>query len=535
MRAIPSPHVLPVLLLLALAACGTPSDDTGPKAGDTASVDSGTADTGDSDTTVETGETGDTAPGNGLPSAPTLHFEPTVPAPGVGFAAVMDTPSIDPDGDEVTYTWAWTVDGVDAGISDGNVPADRSTLGSRWELTVTPSDGKDPGEPAVLVATVGNEPPSLLVMHLSPEEPVEGDDLEIVIDTVPVDADGDEVIYTVNWTNNGEDEYWFKDEWDVAGKYVENHDVWTVVVTWSDGYHTPESVSATVTAEYTCTNLPTEALSDTNLTDARAYHGIAFVDSDETLVGWDGSSLMKSTHGGSRSLFVPGINSAEQMDRLPNGDIVYADNGNGALVRVESSGATSNITTGLGSIYGVTVGPDGMVYVTYNSITRVDPDTGEKTTIYDPGFSSSIGTAHAVNFSLDSTKMYIATIGAGKIFQMDLDANLDPTSDPYLFYSGLGSWMDGIELDECGNLYIPDYSDSTLWRVSADGSTADMMVKPSSTNYGHGVVWGTGVGDWAADTLYLPQPYNGYTVREVRIGFESGDTVRTWNGAPVVY
>jgi sugar lactone lactonase YvrE len=175
------------------------------------------------------------------------------------------------------------------------------------------------------------------------------------------------------------------------------------------------------------------------------------------------------------------------------------------------------------------------VYVTYNTITRVDPDTGEKTTIFDPGFSTRYGTAHAVNFNLDSTKMYIATIGPGTVFEMDLDANLDPTSDPTAFYTGLGAWMDGIELDECGNLYIADYSDSALWRITADGSTADMMTTPSSTDYGHGVTWGNGVGDWAADTLYLPQPYAGYHVREVRIGFASGDTVRTWNGVPASY
>lgn len=524
------------LLCAAVIGCDTSSEDTSPPV-DTSPADTSTADTGDtdSDTGVDTGDTGDTAPVNGLPTAPVLHFIPAVPAPGVAFAAVMDTPSVDPEGDAVTYTWAWTENGVDAGLTDGNVPAERSVLGAVWQLTVTPSDGKGAGEAAQLTTTVGNEPPSELVMHLSPEDAVEGDDLEIVVDTVPVDPEGDPIVYTVNWTSNGEDEYWFKDEWDVDGKYVENHDTWSVTVTWSDGYHTPGSITSTVTAEYTCSRLPDEALSVSNLTNARAYHGIAFSDSDATLVGWDGSAMMKSTYAGSRSLFVPGVSNAEQFDRLPNGDIVYADNWNGALVRVEPDGSTSNIATGLGSVYGVTVGPDGMVYVTYNSITRVDPDTGEKTTIYDPGFSSSIGTAHAVNFNLDSTKMYIATIGAGTVYQMDLDADLNPTSDPYAFYTGIGGWMDGLELDECGNLYVPDYSDSTLWRITADGTTADMMMTPSSTDYGHGVMWGTGAGDWAEDTLYLPQPYNGYTVREVRIGFKSGDTVRTWNGVPVVY
>ena len=41
------------------------------------------------------------------------------------------------------------------------------------------------------------------------------------------------------------------------------------------------------------------------------------------------------------------------------------------------------------------------------------------------------------------------------------------------------------------------------------------------------------IGGWRDDTLYQPQPYNGNTVREVIIGFQSGDTVRTWNGVAV--
>lgn len=526
-------RLLPLLTLLGLVACATAADSTPTDTAPADTADTAPGDTGD--TGDSGGDTGDSAPVNQAPTAPVVAIEPGVPAPGVAFGVVITTPSVDPDGDAVSYTYAWTVDGADAGLSSETVPGDRATFGSVWQVTVTPTDGKDAGPAATATATVGNSPPTSFGITLSPEEPVEGDQLDLTIDPLPTDPDGDPITTTITWEKNGAVVDWFSGLSTIESKWVGDQDTFTVTVSVTDGLHDPEVHTASVLVHYTCANPPPSSLDDNNLTDARAYHGIAFDSSDGNLVGYDGSSLIKSEYSGSRSVYVAGVSGVEQMDVLPDGDIVYADNGNGALVRVSPSGATSNIATGLGYIYGVTVGPDGMVYVTYTTIKRVDPDTGEVTTVYDPGFSSSIGTAHAVNFNLDSTKMYIATIGAGTVYQMDLDANLDPTSDPYAFATGLGSWMDGVEVDECGNLYVADYSDSMLWRISPDGATRTAMVTRSSTDYGHGVKWGSGKNGWDATTIYQPQPYGGYHVREVKIGFASADTVRTFNGVVTGY
>ena len=55
----------------------------------------------------------------------------------------------------------------------------------------------------------------------------------------------------------------------------------------------------------------------------------------------------------------------------------------------------------------------------------------------------------------------------------------------------------------------------------------------SERGYGHGVVWGRGLGGWRPDAIYMPQPYNDAKVREVVIGVPDGATVRTWNGVAV--
>ncbi len=511
------------MLLLWTLACSTPDEtgDTGPLPD--------TADTADSADTADTAETGDTdtAPPNNPPGAAEVGISPATPAPGVDFAAVVVTPAVDPDGDEVLYRYAWSRNGTAEAHAEAVVPGAMVVDGDTWVVEVTPHDGVDDGPIATATATVGNAAPTAPEISILPAEPVEGDDLVLTIDVPAVDPDGDVVTTTITWNKNGTYTSWFDGLTTIEGKWVGDQDQFEAVVSVTDGLHAPTEVRASVTAAYTCANPPPEALATANLTDARAYHGIGFDDADATLIGWDGSALLKSEYSGSRSLFVPGVSSAEQIDRLPDGDWVYADNYTGTLVRVDPSGATSVAATGLGYVYGVTTGPDGMVYVTYGSVTRVDPDTGEKTTIVD-----ALGgeTAHAVNFNLDSTVMYIATIGSGTVYEVPLDANLDPTGAPTAFATGMGSWMDGLELDECGNLYIPNYSDSMLWRVDPSGTTNTRMVTANSTLYGHGVTWGNGAGDWDALTLYQPQPYTGSTVREVRIGFASGDTVRTWNG-----
>ena len=78
----------------------------------------------------------------------------------------------------------------------------------------------------------------------------------------------------------------------------------------------------------------------------------------------------------------------------------------------------------------------------------------------------------------------------------------------------------------------PHYSPLAFWRRMGGRFS---MVTRSSTSYGHGVKWGNGVGDWDDKTLYQPEPYAGYLVREVEIGFASGDTVRTFNGVVTGY
>ena len=100
------------------------------------------------------------------------------------------------------------------------------------------------------------------------------------------------------------------------------------------------------------------------------------------------------------------------------------------------------------------------------------------------------------------------------------------TAPPTVFATGVGDgqYHDTLGVDICGYLWVANYWDSTLYRISPSGDVLDYWEAPGNGNtYGHGLVWGTGSDGWDDHMIYLPQPYNNYNVIEVNIGVPSKD------------
>lgn len=278
---------------------------------------------------------------------------------------------------------------------------------------------------------------------------------------------------------------------------------------------------------YDCAALPEPVVAE--IAGAKGYHDVAF-DGAGHLVGTDTQSLLASTYAGDLSVLVPGV-TYEGIDRLPDGDFVATDGTAGELVRITPDGATTVLASGLAGAYGITIGPDGNVYVgnvhrsPIPEIARVNPDTGE---VVDWLKLPMGETPRMIQFGLDSTEAYIATVGMGQVYRVTIDADLLPDDKPTVFATGVGAgWHDGLGMDACGNLYVTDYSTAGLYRVAPDASVTS-LVKKKVPMYGHGLEWGSGLGGWRADAIYQPQPYHDNTVRELVIGVPSASAVRTW-------
>jgi len=169
--------------------------------GDTIYVDVTPSDGRDDGATV----TSDVATAvNSLPVVTSLLVSPTTiytDSDLVGSAATSDG-----DGDSVSLSYAWYVDGSVVGGSSDTLAGDTwFDKGQSVHLVVTPNDGESDGATAASSAsTVLNTLPTAPTIGITPTEPEGGtDDLLCEILTTSSDADGDTVTYGFSWTNNG--------------------------------------------------------------------------------------------------------------------------------------------------------------------------------------------------------------------------------------------------------------------------------------------------------------------------------------------
>jgi hypothetical protein len=98
---------------------------------------------------------------NTAPEAPEISIDPEEPVAGADdLTCLVDLDSTDADGDDVTYTFEWEVDGeayTDATTTNetgDTAPAEDTTADEEWTCTVTPNDGAEDGNSSETSVTV---------------------------------------------------------------------------------------------------------------------------------------------------------------------------------------------------------------------------------------------------------------------------------------------------------------------------------------------------------------------------------------------
>jgi Regulator of chromosome condensation (RCC1) repeat len=102
----------------------------------------------------DTGDDSDLDPENTAPSAPLLAITPDLPTQLSDLSCRLRSPSIDAEGDDVSYDYVWLVDGVESGFTGDRVPESATARGERWTCRVTPSDGALEGPSAEVSVTL---------------------------------------------------------------------------------------------------------------------------------------------------------------------------------------------------------------------------------------------------------------------------------------------------------------------------------------------------------------------------------------------
>ncbi|TVQ94974.1 MAG: hypothetical protein EA397_00535 [Deltaproteobacteria bacterium] len=145
---------------------------------------------------------------NNPPSRPEVRIEPELPVTADGLEAIIDVASVDPEGLEVSYRYAWHLDGELFESSTGpQVASEHTAKGQTWQLDVFPSDGLSEGPAGTSEVTIGNTPPTAsapsIVPEVGPLPAQTHQDLRCVPGLLDDDDPEDTVVPLFAWTVNG--------------------------------------------------------------------------------------------------------------------------------------------------------------------------------------------------------------------------------------------------------------------------------------------------------------------------------------------
>jgi len=129
----------------------------------------------------------------------TVSIEPTAPTTEDELSVSVE--GSDPDGDELTLSYAWFKDGSEIGFTEAIVAPSATTKGETWSVQVTANDGELDSETAEATISIQNSLPTVTDVLIGPDPVYEGD--SIAVTSTTLDADGDGVTLAYAWMVDG--------------------------------------------------------------------------------------------------------------------------------------------------------------------------------------------------------------------------------------------------------------------------------------------------------------------------------------------
>lgn len=261
------------------------------------------------------------------------------------------------------------------------------------------------------------------------------------------------------------------------------------------------------------------------------------------LIGVDAANnmLFRSKYDGSREDLIPNIGSTASGFPVrglrfvagansKSGELIFADVGASGLTKITMGGMIrTQLVSGVNQPNGLALDPYGFAYLTGadGNVIRVNTKTGKSTTYFKQAVADV--SLDGIGFSPDYKRLYIDTEYG---YLSYLPVKDDGTAGDYVLMANLTTLMpqtggqggppmlDGLTVDECGNIYVTQMS-GTVWRISPDSLESNPKVEKvititasstQATQQGgppgggltfNAVNFGTGIGGWKADALYI--------------------------------
>jgi len=257
---------------------------------------------------------------------------------------------------------------------------------------------------------------------------------------------------------------------------------------------------------FDCENIPSGPFELVKVPGAIASEDLAF-DSQGHLVGSDNHAIYKTDVKGKVKLFAPNVEFRSGLRYLPNGSLAVNDNYLGRVLLFDPDGVMTVLVQGLSYPNGMTVDMQGFLYVTEHDahrVLRIHPYTGEyevlTTEIYHP---------NGITFNVDYTALYIGSFGSPWLYTMSISEDgFAGRAEEWADFTDTPGLLDGMGVDICGNVYVCEYGETDIWRVSPDGKHKEKIIDADeSWTYLPNMQWGVGSG-WDPYSLYIPDGWS---------------------------
>lgn len=273
---------------------------------------------------------------NTAPVVDSLTLTPS--APGTDDDVVAAAVLTDADGDSVSASFVWSVDGVVvAGATGSSLSSSAFERGQVVRVEATPNDGTDTGAPIAASAIVVNTAPTLASVSIDPGTVFE----DTVANCLPSgfsDPDGDEASYTWSWSIGGTE---VATTQTLEGDDFDKSDVLICTATPTDGTDDGAAVSsASVTVSGSIPSLDSVSLSPATVTTTDAITAVASAtDLDGDSISFAYTWYLDSGGTGSFTALAE-TGGTLASTAFSGGDIVYVD-----VVASDADGSTAPLSS----------------------------------------------------------------------------------------------------------------------------------------------------------------------------------------------
>ncbi len=183
---------------------------------------------------------------NGAPSSPVIELSPSTPTTLDDLNLIISQPSLDPEGQPISYSYTWTKNGVpQINETSDTLSSAVTNKNELWTISVTPSDGQINGTPATASVTIQNSAPSITNLVIQHTGTLYNDSIATCVATV-IDPD-DTVVPTYTWNLNGQS--YTGNTVNLSNFSLSGGDSISCTATADDGTAAPVTQSASATIE----------------------------------------------------------------------------------------------------------------------------------------------------------------------------------------------------------------------------------------------------------------------------------------------